>query len=225
MDLMVTGSPMKINNFKMKLEIKYSVESEVQRITDTLAKYSWFKEQRYRLNLPEQIRAKADLGEVLEKEYIEQVIKGEFLEERYLAVAEAIQKEWAKVNASFTKNLATLNGPKHDIYRITLTRYGVGGSYGFPNKVIINFEYKDIIFLKTVAHEIVHMAIEGWIMEYKITHWVKERLVDLVMNKFFPDHMRLQRDPEQHEEIEALFETYFPDMKKVIESVDELKTI
>jgi hypothetical protein len=61
------------------------------------------------------------------------------------------------------------------------------------------------------------------IKECGIAHWTKERLVDLVMNKFFPENQKLQRDPENAEQITEIFNTYFPDITKVIKAVSEIK--
>mgnify|MGYP006300935663 CR=1 FL=1 len=40
----------------------------------------------------------------------------------------------------------------------------------------------------TVAHEILHLMIEHLIQKYKISHWQKERIVDLYMSKIFDDY-------------------------------------
>ena len=56
----------------------------------------------------------------------------------------------------------------------------MGGSYKLPNLVIYNINNKK--GFKTIVHEIIHLLIENQIQEFKIQHWEKERIVDLILN-------------------------------------------
>lgn len=66
------------------------------------------------------------------------------------------------------------------------------------------------------------MTIEPLIQEYKIQHWEKERIVDLIINKFFPEDQKVQRDPEDSEKISEIFEKNFPDVEKIIVEVSKI---
>lgn len=78
-------------------------------------------------------------------------------------------------------------------YEIMLTRYGPGGSYRANTGQIImltnaNGTFKLTNPVHTAIHEIIHIGIEEiLVQEYKLTHWEKERLVDLMCTRLFPD--------------------------------------
>ncbi len=94
---------------------------------------------------------------------------------------------------------------------VYLTNYGVGGSYNLPNIIILNINNKK--GFKTIIHEIIHLLIETWIQEYKVQHWEKERIVDLVLNSkefSFLKYNNWQGSYDNAEEyIDDLFNKYF----------------
>lgn len=203
----------------MQLNYIYSDTFDEERIKNTLQKYQWFKEQRYRINLPEKIKAAMERGEVVGDEDVARAVEENALLAQYQEAVEHIQHELAPMLEKFSSNLETLGGEVQPSYDVYLTKYGVGGSYFWPNKVVLNIDYGRINSWKTVIHEIVHLSIEDKIQAYKIPHWVKERLVDLIIRKFYGESEQLQRNPEHHEEVEEIFLKYFPNMHKVIEEV------
>ena len=117
--------------------------------------------------------------------------------------------------------MKTLELPLSDKYYVSITKYGNGGGYGTPSSVQLRFEQPRSV-THTLAHEIVHLTIEHLIKKYQIDHWTKERIVDLVMNKFFPDNQRLQRNPENVEKVSEIFEREFPDIEKIIAEISKL---
>jgi hypothetical protein len=112
--------------------------------------------------------------------------------------------------------------PLQEKYYVSITQYGNGGSYGTPDKIQLNFNQitRNVSF--TIAHETVHLTIEHLIREYKIDHWTKERIVDLIINKLFPENQRLQRNPKNAEQISEIFEREFPNVEKVIKDISEI---
>jgi hypothetical protein len=91
-------------------------------------------------------------------------------------------------------------------YVVRLTLYGTGGSYNPRTGTITMLTGKDGAFkrgenaLETILHEAVHIGIEERIVtRYGLSHWTKERIVDLCMDRFFhdvcPDY-RLQPNQE-----------------------------
>jgi hypothetical protein len=77
-------------------------------------------------------------------------------------------------------------------YTVQLTRYGPGGSYHADTGTIIMLTNKAGEFKRgtnpahTIIHEIVHIGIEdGIVTKFGLTHWEKERLVDLLVKKLF----------------------------------------
>lgn len=207
----------------MNLKIHFSKESELNRIRYTLEKLDWFLAQGYKINLPVKIRKMVDQKRAPTDEEILEAVSDEFNQEEYKDTANNLTQGWEKSKDDFFKKLKTLGLPLQTEYAVSFTKYGVGGSYGLPNKVQINFDYsyaKDILTI--IRHEIVHITIENLIREHDIDHWTKERLVDLVYSKFFPAEKRTQRDPKKSEQIDVIFNQFFPDMKKIILEIDEL---
>lgn len=203
-----------------KINFKYSPELEIEIIKYTLKKYSWFKENKYKINLPKSIKDKAEKGETIADEEILDAIKLEFDDNEYAKKIEKITEKWDKIQDRFIKDLISLGGPIIDEYDVQLTKYGVAGSYRLPDYFVVNIDSGDLM---TIPHEMIHLSIERWILDNKISHWVKERLVDLVMGKFFPERARFQRDPENKDEIEKIFNSNFPDMHKIIQEVSRLR--
>ncbi len=104
-------------------------------------------------------------------------------------------------------------------YQILLTRYGPGGSYSYNDHEgkIIMLTTKEGFFkrknpVETVIHEITHIGIEESIVEkYKLNHWEKERLVDLIVKIIFKEELSdyiLQKsgstELDQYIEVEAI---------------------
>lgn len=82
-------------------------------------------------------------------------------------------------------------------YQILLTRYGPGGSYSYNDYKgkIIMLTTREGMFKRenpeeAVIHEITHIGIEESIVEkYKLNHWEKERLVDLIVKIIFKEEL------------------------------------
>jgi hypothetical protein len=98
-----------------------------------------------------------------------------------------------------------------ETFLVYLTSYGAGGSYNPPNVIVFNINNKG--GLKTIIHEIIHLLIEDQVQKYKIQHWEKERIVDLIMNSKEFDFLKYnfwQRDYAGAEKyIDKLFDDYF----------------
>lgn len=208
----------------IRLTLLYSQESEKRRIQQTLGKLAWFKEQRYTLTFPPDF----DLEKTYTEEELRQIIENDFDSKIYKKKAEEIEAEWKKVSPIFFERASLLGIHLEPEYQIFLTRYGVGGSYWLLNNVQLNFEYpsyRDIeSVMMTLAHEMLHLKIEPWIKKCDIPHWTKERLVDLMYNKIFPDKKaKLQREPENQEQVHDTFEKLFPDMKSIIMELSTAK--
>lgn len=94
-------------------------------------------------------------------------------------------------------------------YEVVLTLYGPGGNYHFKDEtgyIIMKIDQKinsdgtlKSSTLGTIIHEMVHIGIEEFVQEYKLTHWEKERIVDLICYNCFSDiipeyHMQKKAD-------------------------------
>ena len=195
------------------LEVSFSVENETERIDTTLKKYSWYKEKNYDVYLPKNLDPSVELTAEEIKRYVEQDFDRSFYEQKAIE----IKKEWETFGRIFFEK-ATSNGISLlPSYEILLTRYGVGGSYGFPNKILLNVDRKKMeTIMRLLPHEMIHLAIERWIKEYNIPHWTKERIVDLTYSRILDKEVPLQNAPEAGERVQEVFDRLFPDLKKII---------
>ena len=81
----------------------------------------------------------------------------------------------------------------YEDYVVTITQYGPGGSYDPRTGGIVllaneNGEFKGGGGAHTIAHEMMHLAVEdGIVQRYGLAHWEKERLVDLLTQQAFRD--------------------------------------
>ncbi|MEI6843000.1 MAG: hypothetical protein WCK48_00600 [bacterium] len=198
------------------------VKDEINRVKYLCSKYSWYKENRYEPTYPKAIQEKLDSGESITEDDISDAVKSEFDTSVNEKEISQTKKEWDKIKEGFFQNLKTLNLPLQKKYFLSITKYGTGGSYGTPNRIQLNLNQTNRSSF-TIAHEIVHLTIEHLIKKYKIDHWTKERVVDLIMNKFFPDNKRLQRNPEGADKISEIFEREFPNIEKIVGEISQLK--
>lgn len=195
---------------------------EVKRIKYTLGKLDWFIKQGYKINLPDKIKEMVDQGRAPTDDEILETVSAEFNQKEYEEKTQDLIQKWEETKEDFLNKLATLGLPLQPEYRVTFTKYGVGGSYGLPNKIQINFDYSYARnILATTFHEIIHLTIENLIKEHNISHWAKERLVDFVYGKFFPAEQRLQRNPEKSEQVNEIFSQFFPDIERVMLEINK----
>lgn len=204
----------------MKIEIKYSLDLEIQRVLNTLKDIEWFKKNNYKITLPANF---LENPEIITKEYIYKSIFQEFRKKDYEQFISKIKNEWSNVEKRLLNGLLKMSLNSQKVYFIFLTKYGVGGSYRLPDSITVNIgirKEKDII--KTIIHEIIHLSIEPFIMKSKINHWQKERLIDLIFSKIFPELTRMQKLPEdiKIQKIDKIFSQFFPDIEKIIRNID-----
>jgi len=188
------------------LNIRFSKDFEARRVKTCLEKLDWYKAQGYHVDLPK-------IG-----------IDEEYREEDFLVFDNLIKDEWPKYEDKLSQTLASLRGGEvQENYNINLTKYGVGGSYSLPNTVIINISQQNNV-ISTVMHEIIHLTIDKLIRKYKIEHWQKERIVNLISLKIFPEMFKLQRDPKNTEIIDQEFKANYPNIELIIKNISQ-KTI
>lgn len=190
----------------MNINIKYGIDFEINRVKNTLIKLDWYISQGYGPRLPYGIKKDSSEQE------IQNQIKKEYAEKKYKEVGEKIIYDFSIIQKTFTKTVKNIFGEEiPDTFLINLTNYGVGGSYNVPNVVIFNINNQK--WFKTLIHEIIHILIEPSIHEYKIQHWEKERIVDLILNSeefAFLNYNFWQKEYNSVEKyIDNLFVNYF----------------
>lgn len=212
-----------LEKLTIPIKVHHSAEHEISRIRGTIDRYRWYAERKYRLDLPQDIKKRLEKGEEISGDEIKSVVVAEYQDEVYLKKEEELKEAWEIESVGFLEKLGMLGRPLPEEYNLSLTRYGTGGSYTYPNVVQLNLsDHSGLGLLQVALHEIVHLTIEDLIRKYEIPHWTKERLVDLIMNRFFPDKAHLQRNPENAEQIGAIFDREFPNIEKIIEEVSKI---
>lgn len=203
----------------MKLNILYSKDFEIERVAGTLKRIDWYKANGYTVQLPDGLNV-ADLSTVIYED-IKTAVSKEYDEQNYIGSKKYIEDHWDDIGNELLKNtpLAT-----EEHYDICLTRYGVGGSYHLPNKIIINiqrmFEYG---LLKTIAHESIHLAIQPLVEKYNVKHWVKERVVDLILEQLVPKVNSFQKMPIETKRIDEIFKKEYPNIDSILKSLGALE--
>ena len=206
----------------MKLNILYSQELEVERIINTIKRLDWYKANGYTVQLPESL----DVSDItnISPELIRVAISKDYNEQNYLVSQKYIEDHWGSVSDEFSKNIKNTSLLLQDAYDIQLTRYGVGGSYHTPNKIIINIQRMfEFGLLKTIAHENVHLSIQSMVEKYNIKQWPKERVVDLLLQEFAPKVNSFQKMSIDTTKIDEIFKKEYPDLDKILSSVGALE--
>lgn len=208
----------------IKLEVNFSLENEIQRVQYTLNKLRWFMDNKYKINLPEKLKINPDIIPDVSENQIRESVLAEYNEDDYKTQKDFLLKNWQKVADEALIELKKTSLTPEDIYIIHLTKYGVGGSYNPPNSITVNIKYRySLGLLRTVFHEILHLTIHSWITEYGISHWQKERIVDLLITKFVPQLSKPQELPIETEDIDKIFNKYYPNIELIIKNIDTKK--
>lgn len=203
----------------IKLIIKYSPEFEFERIKKTLSGLQWYKDNGYNVKLPGNMMASS--GADISDDQIKTAIEAEYNEEDFKIQETYLLENWGKVIDEVFTGIKKTSLIPRDTYTIYLTKYGVGGGYRSPDFVIVNIKSKyGRGFLHTVFHEMVHLMIDQWITEYKVSHWQKERIVDLIMLKFACLMIKIQPIPiEITKPVDQIFNEHYPDIELIVKKV------
>ncbi|MHB0977870.1 MAG: hypothetical protein ACYC1K_00450 [Minisyncoccota bacterium] len=198
-----------------KLEVVFGIDREIERINSTIAKLPWYREQGYsnvHTNLPKQLSESSGVEDVTN------TVSAEFSDEKYNDFSNYIKEEWEAVSKELEKLREIYGFKLLDNYTLTLTKYGSGGSYNSNHgEVIVNIEFRTREkIIGIIIHEIVHIGIQHLIEKYAVKHWYKERLVDLLVDKLFPDLKRMQKINEDTTDVDEAFNKFFPDLEKII---------
>lgn len=196
-----------------KLNIKYSAQIELERVMGSIKKLPWFRENGYSISLPEgvsELSSEEKIREGVEKEYAENIL---VYEKEKISLLERWEK-YGEILKEKLKGCSLIFYPEYEVF---FSAYGVGGSYQLPNLLIVNAKKGyQIGLLRTVIHEIIHLSIEESIQKFQTSHWVKERIVDLTFEKFFPELAKKQNIPIPTEKIDNIFSDHYPDIEKII---------
>lgn len=158
----------------MEIQFRYSVDDEVARVQNTLEKILWYREQGYRPIVPEGISDRSS------DEEIRRIVAAMYEESDYEKVAEEIRNDVSVNIVRYFEVLGKYSSGAPDNLIIKLTRYGTSGSYQLPNFIVYNID--DARGIKTIYHEIAHLVFELEFIQHTVSHWQRERIIDLLLH-------------------------------------------
>jgi hypothetical protein len=203
----------------IKLLISYSEELEVERVSETVKRLPWYREQNYPENF-----AKLPGGVTVDTtvDVIARAVSAEYKRKDFDDAAKFINGQWIKVAASFEELRQVPPVILRDSYTVLLTKYGSGGSYDSERGVLIinvSSQEKKEKIVGVIVHEIVHTTIQHLINTYQVRHWRKERLVDLLVDHFFSGLKKAQVIKEDVSMVDRAFRNKFPDIEAVAKAI------
>lgn len=204
----------------MDIEIVFSLDKERKRIKDHYNVFDWLKENKYAEPI---MPAGISFYSSSEEESLSKLDK-EYDETDYKEFAKELNQNFSKVKevfSSFLEDVFPGEVPKKVF--IVLSKYGLGGSYFPPDIVEVNFNrHSSSKTVSLLCHEIIHLILEKYVEEHELSHWEKERTVDLLLhhdNKLGLDYWQ----PRYHgteEYVDKLFQKFFfSDRKKYFQEV------
>ncbi len=101
-------------------------------------------------------------------------------ESDYEKVAQEIRNDVSVNIDRYFEVLGRYSSGDFDNLIIKLTRYGTSGSYQLPNFIVYNIH--DARGIKTIYHEIAHLVFESEFVQYAVSHWQRERIIDLLLH-------------------------------------------
>ena len=202
----------------IKLSVEYSKEFELERIENTIKRLDWYLNNKYSLSslsFPKNLDV--DNLKKVSGEEISKAVGGEYDEDKFIASAESIEQMYGKYETRLEDFVKSLNLPVIPEIKVSLTNYGIGGSYHLPNEIIVNTSrFFSIGLIITILHETVHLHIQHLIDQYKIGQWEKETIVNLLFEKAFPEIYKEPNIPIDTTGIKKVFEENFPNIEKII---------
>lgn len=175
-----------------------TAREEFHNLLDVLERLPFFLKEGYKVTLPthpgfkEFVKSSPDLSKMDKKRIWELFVSEIYDPEFFVGAKRALEMEENVINRLFL-NLRKFNrhwGVKiYPRYKFMLTAYGSEGKYDTQNGSITivvgpNGKIKDPHPINTIVHEIIHLGIhENIVKRFKLSHWEKERLVDLICLK------------------------------------------
>lgn len=193
----------KIENPKTAVSIRVATPNEEFSILlNTLGNMAFFRKHGYDVTLPDNedfnqlAESSVDISEV-DKNRLYKLFAGEIYDtshyERGLERLRHAEQIVGNAFPIFEKFNEKWGFTVHKSYDVILTLYGPGGQYHPQTgkiflKTTVNGQFERIDPTHTIIHEMVHIGIDKTIVkEYKLTHWEKERVVDLICSFTFSD--------------------------------------
>ncbi len=208
-------------NEVISLSFKYSKILEKERITNTIKRLSWYKENKYNVDLigfPKELNRERIFS--VSDTDISNAIDAEYDETKFVESERSLRELFPLYHDRLTCFLDEIKLSIIPSIVVQLTMYGMGGSYSLPNKAIVNIaKYYGVGLLRNMLHEIIHLHIQHLIDRYKLSQWQKERVVDLLIEKLVPELAKQQKIPIDISVVDEAFNKYYPDVPRVIQNI------
>ena len=172
----------------------FSEEQELDDIAWIYSEYDFFVKNKYKVYYPKISKeltekmiekpSSAQNKKILEKEFTEIFDHEKNIYDKTII---EISQNWRKIEKKFVNILNQLNYDYPKNVSCFVSRYGPGGSYYPDSKISTRVILENKTDVKeaneTIAHEIVHLVINGLSEKYKLGFENTERLVDLILTK------------------------------------------
>ena len=191
----------------------FSIQSEVARIAQIYLKKDWYINHGYSkfLILPTGLTIESTPSlKVIEEHVVKEFNNIEYDQYSIKLVGE-LKKFIGNQDKTSEINFLT----EYDIY---ITKYGTGGSYTPPNKITVNYKKNGSNFF-TVLHEMIHLSIEDKVQKHGISQQQKERVVDLIGKKLFPDIAKEQQRFADQNHVDQAFADSYPDIDNIFAKI------
>lgn len=202
------------------IKFQYSVEHEFKRVINTIKTKAWLVDNGYRFSLPQGFQD----SQSNESGLIRKLIQKEYNKDIYEVAEKAISKSW-NGNCKLLKeiNEKLVDSYNLDELNVILTKYGTQGSYTQPNSIIVNVSAIPPEFLiKTVVHESIHLMTEPLIKKNAVDHWVKERIVNLIIDLEFKSRFKMSPVPEWVVSVDGVFKQYYPNLELIMKEAPRM---
>lgn len=197
------------------LTLQFSIQFEVDRCWSTINNLDWFSNNGYSVRLVNGFKPNIELPE------LRQLVELEYDSASYQKFVEYLKHEWKIVKLKFEQENHVLPFTIEGIPVVFLTKYGTAGSYdslkGAITVNIANRTERDV--LRVMIHELIHIGIAPLILKYGISHWKKERFVDLIEIQCFPDIACQQSIDPEAASVDAVFMTHYPALEKIASQI------
>jgi len=115
----------------------------------------------------------------------EKGIEQEYNIEKYNTFKKTIEERWKKEEKKFIpKLLIFFHQSKDTQFTVEISNYGPLGFYNPENNTITINLNTHLDPISTIKHEAIHLMVEPYIREFKLSHQEKEKIVNTLLDIF-----------------------------------------
>lgn len=169
----------------MKLSFIYSIESELNYLSDISSRAERLQKMGYKVQIPKGLDLEK-LGKLNQYE-LKSIIEKELDQKLAHKLSQKLREEIESKEKEVSDYLKSLPGKTPPELTITWTKYGPGGSYGNAGEVRLRFDATVSLYMNFID-EITHSIIEKPIIRhFSLNHAEKESIADYLTRMLFPE--------------------------------------